>query len=510
MMTISVPSLLGLLDGLEGDGGRILALLLRAHDLGARALGPGRELLDGRRAERVGRADDDGAVVGAQELGELADRGRLADAVDADDQHDRRTLGELERGVELREPLLEGLAQHPLQVGRVGGVVAVDLGAQVVDDRLGHIRSEVGGDERRLEVVPGVVVDRLLREHAAEGARQRPGGAFCHDDQSPLVVRCEHVLASCAVSAELAEQLRRAWRPAATDAVHQARTRVRRLRSILSVYRRAFAARRTERMRAPARGSAPPSARRATSRCARDDLDDLLAGARRAPDVVDAVRGAGRTDARERARRGASPTSCGTCAAARTARLLADLQAFAAAPPLAQARQRSIRGAWRRNGLAKAAQRRARTAAATSLEELHELRKAARRLRYAAEAVADTLGRDAVRIVRCAAEAVQDALGDHRDLVLLAQPPARAGAETELSALRPSDRAGSPPTATRRAERAASRPRATLDAPLERSRRRLRPATVGSATADRLGRPAPGATRWPTTAETPSWRIETP
>ena len=92
---------LGVLDGLERDRRRVLALALGPHDLGTRALGPGGELVDRRGTERVCGADDDAAAVRAEEAGELADRGGLADPVDADHEHDRRALGQLERRVVL-------------------------------------------------------------------------------------------------------------------------------------------------------------------------------------------------------------------------------------------------------------------------------------------------------------------------------------------------------------------------------------------------------------------------
>jgi CHAD domain-containing protein len=50
-------------------------------------------------------------------------------------------------------------------------------------------------------------------------------------------------------------------------------------------------------------------------------------------------------------------------------------------------------------------------------EQLHEMRKAAKRLRYAAEAVAPALGRDAKRLVK-KVKAVQELLGEHQDSVV--------------------------------------------------------------------------------------------
>ena len=76
---------LGGLDRVVGDRGGVAALL-RADDVDLRPLGPDLQLLVGRRAERVGRSEDDREPVLAQLVGQLADRRRLAGAVDPDDQ----------------------------------------------------------------------------------------------------------------------------------------------------------------------------------------------------------------------------------------------------------------------------------------------------------------------------------------------------------------------------------------------------------------------------------------
>ena len=67
------------------DGGRVAAAL-GADEVRARALRPDLELLLRRGAVRVGRGDEDGAAVLGELRGELADRRRLAGAVDADDE----------------------------------------------------------------------------------------------------------------------------------------------------------------------------------------------------------------------------------------------------------------------------------------------------------------------------------------------------------------------------------------------------------------------------------------
>ena len=215
-----------------------------------------------------------------------------------------------------------------------------------------------------------------------------------------------------AVSAELAEQLV-AVETGGYDAVHQARTRVRRLRSILSVYRRAFDPTEVTKLRRRLRalGSSLGDVRDLEVRAAA--VEDTLA-ADTDPAVIDAVTAMAddAREAHERALHGLIVTLRGRA----TRKLLADLLVFAAEPPLRRPAHPHPRRVARK-GLAKAT-RRAR-ASGDSLAERHETRKAARRLRYAADAVADLFGRDAVRL-SAAAEAVQDALGDHRDLILLA------------------------------------------------------------------------------------------
>jgi hypothetical protein len=111
--------LLRVVDRLEGDGCRVLPSCCGARS-SLPAFGPRRQLIDGRGAEGVGGADDDGATEALEVLRELADRRRLADAVHSDDEDDGRALGEPERRVELREVLLERLLEHALQVPRIG------------------------------------------------------------------------------------------------------------------------------------------------------------------------------------------------------------------------------------------------------------------------------------------------------------------------------------------------------------------------------------------------------
>ncbi|WP_194397633.1 CHAD domain-containing protein [Microbacterium atlanticum] len=89
--------------------------------------------------------------------------------------------------------------------------------------------------------------------------------------------------------------------------------------------------------------------------------------------------------------------------------------------------------------------KRVRTAARRldeSTERFHDLRKAARRARYVAEAVADAVPDFAPHTVQAIAEAgddLHDALGGHRDLTLLAQHARQEGARAAHAGERSED-----------------------------------------------------------------------
>jgi CHAD domain-containing protein len=216
-----------------------------------------------------------------------------------------------------------------------------------------------------------------------------------------------------AVSAELAEELV-AIESDGEDAVHQARIRVRRLRSILQVYRAAFDRDAEVRLRSRLKTLGDHLGAVRDLEVKADALEDLL----EADDEVAVVDVVSAEVAETRAAHARELASLVRHLRGRTVRvLLADLQMFAAEPPLsANGRTRPERVTGR--GLEKAV-RKVHRERGDSLEERHETRKAARRVRYAAEAVADDLGRPAVRLA-AAAKAAQDALGDNRDDLLLA------------------------------------------------------------------------------------------
>ena len=151
-------------DGVERDGRRVGAAL-RAHEVGARALGPDLKLLLGSGAEGVGGREDDGAPRLAQPVRELADRRRLARAVDAHDEHDggrppeRQALLAVDAD-QVGHDLLQALEQRLAARGLAR--------LQALDDLDRGRDAAVRRDERLLDALPRVVVARVEEQLARE------------------------------------------------------------------------------------------------------------------------------------------------------------------------------------------------------------------------------------------------------------------------------------------------------------------------------------------------------
>ncbi len=150
--------------------GRRICVRGVSDDLGS---GPGRpdpELVDRGRPEGVGGGEHDPTAVGALARRELADRGRLARPVDADDERDRR-------------PPLHGRNRLPVlgitgrqQTGQLhaDGILGRDVppGTGAFHDVHGQHRADISRDQRLLDLVPVGVAS------GAEGAAQ-PCGEAC-------------------------------------------------------------------------------------------------------------------------------------------------------------------------------------------------------------------------------------------------------------------------------------------------------------------------------------------
>jgi len=156
-----------LLDSVESHGRRIRALA-RPNGLDADALAPGGQLLGGGSAEGVGCTEQHRLVLGDQHPSELAHGGGLAGAVDTDDEQDGGlALGmvELEGAVQIGVDQLDQLAAQQIP-GLLGIRYPVDaqLLAERADQFTGRAHTQIGGDQRGLEVVPGLVVDAVARQ----------------------------------------------------------------------------------------------------------------------------------------------------------------------------------------------------------------------------------------------------------------------------------------------------------------------------------------------------------
>jgi hypothetical protein len=142
----------GLLDRLEDHRARV-GVLFALHDRAAHALAPHLELQHGGSAEGVARGQQDLLALARVLARELADGRGLADAVDADDQDHRGLGGELERllaDIEDRGSFRAQRFPHAFFVRELAGGL---LGAQRLEDPIGHPHADVGGDEDLLDLL---------------------------------------------------------------------------------------------------------------------------------------------------------------------------------------------------------------------------------------------------------------------------------------------------------------------------------------------------------------------
>ena len=176
-MTTSAPRAFAARDRVEGDRAGVAALG-PLDDLAAGALGPLGELLDRGGAVGVGRGDDHvEAQLLLQVPGDLADRRRLAGAVDADDHQHRRALA---AGRSAPRPSGEAVsASSSISRSRSASppptLAGLDLVLEPAHDRGRGRRPDVGEDQRLLELLPGLLVDPVA-EARRRARRRAPGG----------------------------------------------------------------------------------------------------------------------------------------------------------------------------------------------------------------------------------------------------------------------------------------------------------------------------------------------
>ena len=142
------------------------------------AVGPHLQLVDGRGAERVRRADPDLAARLGELRGEFADGGGLAGAVDAHDHHHvGLALGGVEpevlrRAVRILHQGGDLLAQDRLQLRGVHVLVPGDALLDAADDLHGGLHAHVRRNEHLFEVVQHVGIDRRAARHGARQFRE--------------------------------------------------------------------------------------------------------------------------------------------------------------------------------------------------------------------------------------------------------------------------------------------------------------------------------------------------
>lgn len=207
-----------------------------------------------------------------------------------------------------------------------------------------------------------------------------------------------------------------------TEGVHQMRIAARRLRSALTTYRPVLEPGSTDVVRAELKWLGGVLAEARDAQVMRERLSRLLDTqpvelvlgpvARRIDDEMDARFKSGRADA---------DLALGS---ERYFRLLDQLDALCAAPGFADAAGRPVRRELPRllqADLNRVRKRHRAVVAADTPEArslaLHEVRKAAKRLRYAAETAQPVFGKRAKRLA-ARAEAIQEVLGEHQDTVV--------------------------------------------------------------------------------------------
>ncbi len=223
-----------------------------------------------------------------------------------------------------------------------------------------------------------------------------------------------------------AEQMVRDEHP---DGVHDLRVAMRRTRSLLTTFKRELGQDRCLRLKEELRWAGGELGPVRDLEVVHARIEAVL-GEQRVELVLGGVRA--RLDDHARRRRPEATTRVRTLLdSERWRRILADLDGFGreVTGTADEARHR-LRKDWRR------LRRRARRAALAVDERsheaaLHEVRKAAKRARYAAETLGPLFGDDAARM-EAAAEAVQQSLGDHRDTLLSRRMLRELGVQAHL------------------------------------------------------------------------------
>lgn len=214
------------------------------------------------------------------------------------------------------------------------------------------------------------------------------------------------------------------------DAIHKMRVTTRRLRSALATFEPLLDAANSDELRAELKWLADALGGARDAEVMRDRLATMAA--RHSPDpspatenVGEGARGLGH-ELEGRYRTARKKVLCGL-GSSRYYRLLDSLDALLSAPPwtstaakpAAKSLRAMVRRDWKRLAKRSQAVQHAETPAERDIK-LHEVRRAAKRLRYACEALSPVFGDGAARLGDAAKE-LQEVLGEHQDSVVSQQ-----------------------------------------------------------------------------------------
>jgi len=208
----------------------------------------------------------------------------------------------------------------------------------------------------------------------------------------------------------------------APDAVHQLRVAARRMRSALATFRKLADPDVTGSLRSELKWLAGTVGETRDNEVMRARLLDLIGA--EPPDLLLGQVARQVEEHFDAAAHGARAKGLAALKSARYFRLLDSLDAFLAEPPLTETAGKDTQQTVGRL-VSKQRKRLKKHVRALHVESdgpaadaaLHEVRKSAKRLRYAAEAAAPVFGKRATTLAR-AAEEIQEVLGDHQDSVV--------------------------------------------------------------------------------------------
>ena len=158
-------------DRIEHDRRRIAALGM-AHKLRIGALCPDLKLVDRRRTEGIRCRDQNALALILELMTHLADRCRLAGAVDADHK-DHGGLCRKIQSLVLAHHFCGDLLDQPHDIIRIGDAALLDAVTQLVADLDRRVSAHIAHDHRFLKLLKELLVDfRKRSEHPAQPAHQ--------------------------------------------------------------------------------------------------------------------------------------------------------------------------------------------------------------------------------------------------------------------------------------------------------------------------------------------------